>query len=69
MREERSPTIVSGFFMSGVGVSGSRSSIARDTDIKHKDPIPGDLDLTRERSARMKEVLTKCIQHDSISFY
>jgi len=27
------PDLVSGFFMSGVGVSGFRSSIARDTDI------------------------------------
>ena len=60
---------MSGFFMSGVGVSGYRSSIARDTDITDTksytwlDPAGS---LTRRR--KMNELLTLCIQHDLMVF-
>lgn len=68
MRGEK-PDLVSGFFMSGVGVSGFRSSIARDTDITDTKSYTWlDLAGSLTRRRKMNGLLTLCIQYDLMVF-
>ena len=68
MRGEK-PDLVSGFFMSGVGVSGFRFSIARDTDITDTNSYTReDLAGSLARRRKMNGLLTLCIQYDLMVF-